>query len=69
MIFTKEWLRAALARAAKTVAQTAVGLIPAAASISQIDWKTVLSCSLLSGLVSLLTSLAGLPEVSERGDK
>ncbi|MBO4211468.1 MAG: hypothetical protein J5878_02305 [Oscillospiraceae bacterium] len=69
MIFTKEWLHAAFVRAAKSVAQTAVGLIPAAASISQIDWKTILSCSLLSGLVSLLTSLAGLPEVPDRGEK
>ena len=69
MIITTEWLRAALVRAAKTIAQTAVSLIPAAASIAQVDWKTILGCSLLSGLVSLLTSLAGLPEVSERGDK
>ena len=65
MIFTKQWWRAALIRAVKTVTQTAVGLIPAAATISQVDWPTVLGCSLLAGLVSLLTSLAGLPEVSD----
>ncbi len=63
MIFTKKWLRAALIRALKTVAQTAVGLIPAAVTITEVDWLTVAGCSLLAGLVSLLTSLAGLPEV------
>lgn len=65
MIFTKAWWRAALIRAVKTVAQAAVGLIPAAATIAQVDWKTVLGCAILAGLVSLLTSLAGLPEVEE----
>ena len=63
MIFTKKWWRAALIRAMKTVAQTAVGLIPAAATIQEVDWLTVAGCSLLAGLVSLLTSLVGLPEV------
>ena len=63
MIFTRSWWRAALIRAAKTVAQTAVGLIPAAATIAEVDWPTVAGCALLAGLVSLLTSLAGLPEV------
>ena len=63
MIFTKKWLRAALIRALKTVAQTAVGLIPAAVTITEVDGLTVAGCSLLAGLVSLLTSLAGLPEV------
>ena len=63
MIFTKQWLRAALIRALKTVAPSAVGLIPAAATIVQVDWLTVAGCALLAGLVSLLTSLAGLPEV------
>ena len=65
MIFTKQWWRAALVRALKTVAQAAVGLIPAAATIAQVDWRTVAGCALLAGLVSLLTSLAGLPEVEE----
>lgn len=63
MIFTKKWWRAALIRALKTVAQAAVGLIPAAATILEVDWLTVAGCSLLAGLVSLLTSLAGLPEL------
>lgn len=63
MIFTKQWWRAALIRAVKTVAQAAVGLIPAAVSISEVDWRTVAGCALLAGLLSLLSSLAGLPEV------
>ena len=63
MIFTKQWLRAALIRALKTVAQAAVGLIPAAATITQVDWLTVAGSALLAGAVSLLPSLAGLPEV------
>lgn len=65
MIFTKKWWRAALIRALKTVAQAAIGLIPAAATITEVDWMTVAGCSVLAGLVSLLTSLAGLPEVEE----
>lgn len=65
MIFTKKWWRAALVRALKTVAQTAVALIPAAATITQVDWLTVAGTAALAGLVSLLTSLAGLPEVEE----
>ena len=65
MILTKQWWRAALIRAVKTVAQAAVGLIPAAATIAEVDWLTVAGCSLLAGLVSILTSLAGLPEVSQ----
>lgn len=63
MIFTKEWWIAALIRALKTIAQAIVGMIPAAATISQVDWKTVLGCALLAGLMSILTSLGGLPEV------
>ncbi|MBR7010815.1 MAG: hypothetical protein IKI02_07910 [Oscillospiraceae bacterium] len=63
MIFSKQWWRAALIRALKTVAQAAVGLIPAAATITEVDWLTVAGCALLAGLVSLLTSLAGLPEL------
>ena len=65
MIFSKNWWRAALIRALKTVAQAAIGLIPAAATITEVDWLTVAGCSVLAGLVSLLTSLAGLPEVEE----
>ena len=63
MLFTKQWWRAALIRALKTVAQAAVGMLPAAAAITQVDWVAVAGCSLLAGLASLLTSLAGLPEI------
>lgn len=59
----KKWLKAAGIRAIKTVAQTAVGVIGASALISEVNWLTVLSASLLAGILSLLTSVAGLPEV------
>ena len=62
----RKWLRAAGIRAVKTVAQTAVGVIGASALISQVNWITVLSASLLAGILSLLTSVAGLPEVDCR---
>ena len=61
----KLWIKAASIRAVKTVAQTAVGVIGASAIISEVDWITVLSASLLAGILSLLTSVAGLPEVKE----
>ncbi len=61
----KTWWDAALIRAVKTVCQTAVGTIGASTMIEAVDWKVVLSASLLAGLVSLLTSLGGLPEVSD----
>ena len=60
----KAFLRAALVRAIKTVAQTAVALIPAAVTITQVDWRTVAGSAALAGIVSLLTSVStGLPEV------
>ena len=62
-IFTKEWLKAAAVRAIKTVAQTAVATIGTAAVIGEVDWLMVGSAALLSGVLSLLTSIAGLPEV------
>ena len=62
----KKWIKAAGVRAIKTVAQTAVGIIGASAIISEVDWKVVLSASLLAGITSLLTSIAGLPEVKEK---
>lgn len=65
-IFTKKWFTAAGIRALKTVAQTAIATIGTTAVISAVDWKVVISASLLSGLVSILTSFAGLPEV--KGD-
>ena len=60
---TIKWAKAAAVRAGKTAAQVAVAMIPAAATITQVDWKTVAGTALLSGAVSLLTSVAGLPEV------
>lgn len=59
---TKKWAKAAGVRAVKTMAQTAVALLPAAATITAVDWKTVAGTAALAGVVSLLTSVAGLPE-------
>lgn len=60
---TKKWWKAALVRAVKTVAQTAVATIGTTAVISQVDWLMVASASVLAGLLSILTSIGGLPEV------
>lgn len=62
----KKWWKAAAVRAVKTVAQTAVASIGATVLLSDIDWITVISASVLSGVLSLLTSISGLPEVDER---
>ena len=59
------WWKAAGIRALKTVAQTAVAAIGTAAVMAQVDWWMVLSASVLAGILSLLTSVAGLPEVTE----
>lgn len=61
----KKWIKAASVRAIKTVAQTAVSLIGVGTVMSDINWMMVASASLLSGILSLLTSVAGLPEVEE----
>lgn len=58
-----KWLKAAGVRAIKTIAQTAVATIGTSAVISAVDWKLVISASLVSGLLSVLTSIAGLPEI------
>ena len=60
------WIKAASIRAIKTIAQTAVATIGTSAVMSQVDWKIVLSASLLAGILSMLTSLAGLPEVEKK---
>lgn len=60
---TKEWFKRAGIRAIKTMAQTAVALIPAAATIQAVDWKLVAGTTVLAGIVSMLTSVAGIPEV------
>lgn len=59
----KAWWRAALVRAVKTIAQTAIATIGTTAVISQVNWLIVLSASALAGILSMLTSIAGLPEV------
>ena len=61
----KTWIRAAGVRAVKTVAETMIATIGTSAVISQVDWRVVISASLLSGLLSLLLSVKGLPEVKE----
>ena len=62
-IFTKKWFYAAFIRSLKTIAQTAVATIGTSAVLSQVDWKIVASASVLAGILSMLTSIAGLPEV------
>lgn len=62
----KKWIKAAGVRAIKTMAQTAVAMIPAAATITQVDWITVAGTVALAGALSILTSVAGLPEVEEQ---
>lgn len=63
------WLKAAGVRAIKTVAQTAAATVGTAAALGQVDWVAVLSASALAGILSLLTSLAGLPECTETGNR
>ena len=62
---TKKWIQKAGIRAIKTVAQTAVATIGTATALGQVDAKLVVSASVLAGILSLLTSVAGLPECSE----
>lgn len=60
---TVKWLKAACIRAVKTMAQAAVAGIGTAAAMGQVDWKYVLSASVLAGVLSILVSVAGIPEV------
>lgn len=62
---TQKWAKAAGVRAIKTVAQTAVATIGTAAAMGAVDWQLVVSASALAGVISLLTSVAGIPEVTE----
>lgn len=62
--YWKNWIKAAAVRAVKTVAQTAVATVGTAAAMGEVNWIMVGSAALLSGILSLLTSVAGLPEVS-----
>lgn len=65
----KNWLKAAAVRAAKTIAQTAVGMLTGSmVGIVDVDWMAVLSVSAMAGVVSLLTSVAGLPEVKAESE-
>ena len=61
----KLWIKAALIRAIRTVAQTAVALIGTTLIVADVDWLMVVSASALAGLLSILTSVAGLPEVEK----
>ena len=61
----KRWIAAAGVRATKTCAQTAAATIGTSMVLSEVDWRMVLSASVLAGILSLLTSLAGLPELEE----
>lgn len=62
---TVKWLKASLIRAIKTAAQTAVAVIGTATVIDAIDWKMVISSAIVAGIVSILTSVGGIPEVEE----
>lgn len=64
-ILTSAWAKAAAIRALKTVAQTAAATIGTSAILSDVDWRVCLSAAVLAGILSLLMSVAGLPEVTE----
>lgn len=61
----KKWWKAAGVRAVKTVAQTAVAMLPVSAMVTEVNWLMVAGTAALAGIASLLTSVAGLPEVEE----
>ena len=63
--YLKRWFKAAGIRALKTIAQTAIATIGTSAALHQVDWLLVASASALAGLLSMLTSIAGLPEVED----
>lgn len=65
MITSKKWWKAAAVRALKTVAQTAIATIGTGAVLSEINWIAVASAAAVAGILSLLTSLAGIPEVND----
>lgn len=66
---SRAWAKAALIRAVRTVCQTAVATIGTAAVLEAVDWKFVVSASVLAGILSLLTAIGGLPEVKEESDE
>lgn len=65
-LFNKNWCKAAGVRALKTVAQTCVAVMSSVTLIQAVDWKVVASASVLAGLLSVLTSIGGLPELDEK---
>lgn len=64
----KTWIKAAAVRAIKTVAQTAIATIGTSMAMNEVNWMMVASASLLAGILSVLTSIAGLPEVGNAGN-
>ena len=65
MLTNKNWWKAAAIRAIRTIAQSAIASIPVAVSIDEVNWLHVLGTAALAGVISILTSLTGLPEVEE----
>ena len=66
-MFTKEWFKYEGIRAIKTMAQTAIATISTSVLLSDVNWVAVVSASLLAGILSMLTSIAGIPEVPKNG--
>ena len=64
-VSTKKWLKASIVRAVKTMAQTAIATIGTSAVLGEVNWVMVGSASVLAGILSILTSVAGIPEVGE----
>lgn len=62
----KTWAKAAGIRAVKTIAQSAIAMIGTAAVMAEVDWKMVVSAAVLAGIISMLTSIAGLPELTTK---
>jgi hypothetical protein len=67
-MINSKWLKAAAIRAVKTLAQSAVATIGYSATVSEVDWRYVVGVSALSAILSLLTSVAGLPEINDKED-
>ena len=63
--YFKDWIKAAAIRAVKTIAQSALSMLTVGMALSDVDWKAVISVSIVAGIYSMLTSVAGLPEVKE----